>query len=55
MFPLHTQELEAPKKVSGISISPFLYNITRLVVLSAMSAVISNLFGIKLKLFKLKM
>lgn len=48
------KELEAPRKISGISISPFLYNITRVVVLSAFSTVASDLLGFNLRLWKLK-
>jgi len=47
------KEVESPKKVSGLSMSPLLYQITRIVVLSALSTVISDSLGFKLKLFKL--
>ncbi|RYG51816.1 hypothetical protein EON66_10360 [archaeon] len=47
------KELEQPKKVSGISMSPVLSQVTRVVVLSAFSAIVSDLLGFKLKLFKL--
>lgn len=45
-------DLEAPYKVSGMSMSPLLYNITRVVVLSALSSVVSDAFGFKLKIWK---
>jgi hypothetical protein len=48
------KELEAPRKVSGISLSPMLFHVTRIVVLSAFSAVVSDSLGVKLKLFKLQ-
>ncbi|XP_064079956.1 protein PHTF2-like isoform X1 [Macrobrachium nipponense] len=48
------KELESPFKISGISANPLLYNITRLVVLSACSGVLSDLLGFKLKLHKIK-
>lgn len=48
------KELESPFKISGISANPLLYNITRFVVLSACSGVLSDLLGFKLKLHKIK-
>ena len=48
------QELESPFKISGLSANPFLYNITKVVVLSAFSAVLTELLGFKLKLYKIK-
>nr|XP_045600918.1 protein PHTF2-like isoform X5 [Procambarus clarkii] len=48
------KELESPFKISGLSANPLLYNITRLVVLSACSGVLSDLLGFKLKLHKIK-
>ena len=52
---LMMQELESPFKVSGLSANPLLYNITKVVVLSAFSAVLTELLGFKLKLYKIKM
>ncbi|KAK4323843.1 hypothetical protein Pmani_005483 [Petrolisthes manimaculis] len=49
------QELESPFKISGLSANPLLYNVTRLVVLSACSGVLSDLLGFKLKLHKIKL
>jgi len=49
------QELESPFKISGLSANPYLYNITKVVILSAFSAVLTELLGFKLKLYKIKM
>lgn len=49
------KELETSNKLAGISMSPVLFNFTRVVLLSAFSAVVSDLLGFKLKLWKLKM
>lgn len=48
------KELESPFKISGLSANPFLYNLTKVVVLSAFSGVLSELLGFKLKLYKIK-
>lgn len=48
------KELESPFKISGLSANPFLYNITKVVILSAFSAVLTELLGFKLKLYKIK-
>lgn len=48
------KELNSPNKVSGLTMNPLLYNITRVVVLSAFSSTASEFFGFKLKLWKLK-
>lgn len=48
------KELHSPNKISGLTMNPLLYNITRVVVLSAFSAALSEIFGFKLKLWKLK-
>ncbi|KAG6968832.1 hypothetical protein JG688_00005605 [Phytophthora aleatoria] len=48
------KELNSPNKVSGLTMNPLLYNITRVVVLSAFSSTASDFFGFKLKLWKLK-
>ncbi|CAM9209534.1 unnamed protein product [Chrysoparadoxa australica] len=47
------KELEGPNKISGLSMSPMLYNITRMVLLSALSAVMTELLGFKLPMWKL--
>lgn len=51
------KQLEVPFKISGFSANPYLYNITKVVlllVLSAFSAVLSEVLGFKLKLYKIK-
>lgn len=49
------KEIESPYKMSSTLINPVVYNFTRLIVLSAFSAVISELLGFKLKLHKVKL
>ncbi|KAK3583171.1 hypothetical protein CHS0354_025686 [Potamilus streckersoni] len=49
------KELESPFKISGISANPFFLNVTKVVVLSAFSAVLSEILGFKLKLTKIKL
>ncbi|XP_033216559.1 putative homeodomain transcription factor [Belonocnema kinseyi] len=48
------KELESPFKISGLSTNPYLYTITKVVLLSALSGVLSELLGFKLKLHKIK-
>jgi hypothetical protein len=49
------KEIENPFKISGLGVNPWVYNVTKVVVLSAASAVASELFGFKLKLYKIKL
>lgn len=49
------KELEAPYKISGFSANPYLYNITKVVVLSAFSALLTEMLGFKLKLDKINL
>lgn len=49
------QELESPFKISGFSANPLIYNIAKLIVLSAFSTVMTELLGFKLKLYKIKL
>ncbi|XP_076456520.1 protein PHTF2-like [Babylonia areolata] len=49
------KELESPFKISGFSANPLIYNITKVVVLSAFSAVMTEVLGFKLKLYKIKL
>lgn len=49
------KELESPFKISGFSANPLIYNIMRVVVLSAFSAVLTEVLGFKLKLYKIKL
>jgi len=48
------KELESPYKVYGHLVNPIVFHVTRLVMLSAFSAVISELLGFKLKLQSVK-
>jgi hypothetical protein len=48
------KEIESPFKVYGLTMNPLLYNITRMVILSAFSVVVSETLGFKLKLWKIK-
>ncbi|XP_032666157.1 putative homeodomain transcription factor isoform X2 [Odontomachus brunneus] len=48
------KELESPFKISGLSANPYLYTITKVVLLSALSGILSELLGFKLKLHKIK-
>ncbi|XP_018496384.1 putative homeodomain transcription factor 1 [Galendromus occidentalis] len=48
------KELESPFKISGICANPYLYNITKVICVSAFSAALSELLGFKLKLHKIK-
>eukprot|EP01064_Diplonema_japonicum_P006907 TRINITY_DN1471_c1_g1_i1.p1 TRINITY_DN1471_c1_g1~~TRINITY_DN1471_c1_g1_i1.p1 ORF type:complete len:749 (+),score=191.56 TRINITY_DN1471_c1_g1_i1:85-2247(+) len=47
------KELEGPNKISGLSMNPLLYNITRVMVLSCLSAAISHVVGFTPKLWKI--
>lgn len=47
------KELEGPNRVSGLSMSPMLVRATRVVMLSALSALVSDVFGFKLKVNQL--
>ncbi|KAF0289165.1 putative homeodomain transcription factor [Amphibalanus amphitrite] len=49
------KELENPFTVLGFSANPFLYNATKVIVLSACSGVLSDMLGFKLKLYKIKL
>ncbi|XP_065202605.1 protein phtf [Planococcus citri] len=48
------KELESPFKISGLSANPYLYTVTKVVMLSALSGILSELLGFKLKLHKIK-
>lgn len=43
------QELDVPFRLYGLTMNPLLYNITQVVILSAVSGVISDLLGFNLK------
>ncbi|KAG1682682.1 putative homeodomain transcription factor 2 [Nymphon striatum] len=49
------KELESPFKISGLSANSYLHNFTKIVVLSAFSAVLTEVLGFRLKLSKLAM
>lgn len=48
------QELETPFKISGLNANPYLYTTVKVVILSALSGVLSEMLGFKLKLHKIK-
>lgn len=48
------KEIEEPFNIYGLAMSPILYNITRVVLLSAFSGVVSEMLGFKLKIWKIK-
>ena len=48
------KEIEEPFNIYGLAMSPILYNITRVVLLSALSGVVSEMLGFKLKIWKIK-
>ncbi|XP_017561903.1 putative homeodomain transcription factor 2 isoform X1 [Pygocentrus nattereri] len=48
------KELDSPFRLYGLTMNPLLYNITQVVILSAVSGVISDLLGFNVKLWKIK-
>lgn len=46
------QELDTPFRLYGLTMNPLLYNITQVVILSAVSGVISDLLGFNLKVIQ---
>ncbi|KOB74527.1 putative homeodomain transcription factor, partial [Operophtera brumata] len=48
------KELDAPFKITGIWANHYIYTITKVVILSALSGVLSDMLGFKLKLHKIK-
>lgn len=48
------KELDTPFRLLGLTVNPLIYNITRVVVLSAVSAVVSDLLGFNIRLWKIK-
>ncbi|XP_062842927.1 putative homeodomain transcription factor 1 isoform X2 [Trichomycterus rosablanca] len=48
------KELDMPFRLLGLTVNPLIYNITRVVILSAVSAVISDLLGFNIRLWKIK-
>uniref|UniRef100_A0A8C7LK33 Putative homeodomain transcription factor 2 n=1 Tax=Oncorhynchus kisutch TaxID=8019 RepID=A0A8C7LK33_ONCKI len=47
------KELDAPFRLYGLTMNPLLYNITQVVILSAVSGVISDLLGFNLKVTRM--
>ncbi len=43
------QELDTPFRLLGLTVNPLIYNITRVVILSAISAAVSDLLGFNLR------
>ncbi|XP_012682955.2 putative homeodomain transcription factor 1 isoform X2 [Clupea harengus] len=48
------KELDTPFRLLGLTVNPLVYNITRVVILSAISAVVSDLLGFNIRLWKIK-
>ncbi|XP_069489464.1 protein PHTF1 isoform X2 [Ambystoma mexicanum] len=48
------KELDTPFRLYGLTKNPLIHNITRVVILSAVSGVISDLFGFNIRLWKIK-
>ncbi|KTF80595.1 hypothetical protein cypCar_00008138 [Cyprinus carpio] len=51
---LTEQELDTPFRLLGLTVNPLIYNITRVVILSAISAAVSDLLGFNIRLWKIK-
>lgn len=43
------QELDIPFRLLGLTVNPLIYNLTRVVILSAVSAVVSDLLGFNIR------
>ncbi|KAM3838928.1 protein PHTF1 [Vipera latastei] len=48
------KELDTPFRLYGLTVNPLIYNITRVVILSAVSGIISDLLGFNIRLWKIK-
>ncbi|XP_054906372.1 putative homeodomain transcription factor 1 [Poeciliopsis prolifica] len=48
------KELDTPFRLLGLTMNPLIYNITKVVILSAVSAVVSDLLGFNIRLWKIK-
>uniref|UniRef100_A0AAR2J8D2 PHTF1/2 N-terminal domain-containing protein n=1 Tax=Pygocentrus nattereri TaxID=42514 RepID=A0AAR2J8D2_PYGNA len=46
------KELDTPFRLLGLTVNPLIYNITRVVILSAVSAVVSDLLGFNIRVSK---
>ena len=47
------RELESPNQISGLSMNPIFYNAVKIVVVSALSAALSEALGFDLKVWKI--
>ncbi|KAM4796716.1 protein PHTF1 [Rhinophrynus dorsalis] len=48
------KEIDTPFRLYGLTMNPLIYNITRVVILSAVSGVVSDLLGFNIRLWKIK-
>ncbi|TRZ01391.1 hypothetical protein DNTS_003743 [Danionella cerebrum] len=48
------KELDTPFRLLGLTVNPLIYNITRVLILSAISAAVSDLLGFNIRLWKIK-
>jgi len=48
------KEFESPNQISGLAMDPVVYNVTRVILFSALSAAMSELMGFDVKMWKLK-
>ncbi|XP_044139415.1 protein PHTF1 isoform X1 [Bufo gargarizans] len=48
------QEIDTPFRLYGLAMNPLIYNISRVVILSAVSGVVSDLLGFNIRLWKIK-
>ncbi|KAM4582467.1 putative homeodomain transcription factor 1 isoform 2-T2 [Fundulus diaphanus] len=48
------KELDTPFRLLGLTMNPLIYNFTKVVILSAVSAVVSDLLGFNIRLWKIK-
>ncbi|KAG8589532.1 hypothetical protein GDO81_006429 [Engystomops pustulosus] len=48
------KEIDTPFRLYGLAVNPLIYNISRVVILSAVSGVVSDLLGFNIRLWKIK-
>ncbi|CAH2220785.1 homeodomain transcription factor 1 isoform X1 [Pelobates cultripes] len=48
------KEIDTPFRLYGLAMNPLIYNISRVVILSAVSGVVSDLLGFNIRLWKIK-
>ncbi|XP_063811474.1 protein PHTF1 isoform X2 [Pseudophryne corroboree] len=48
------KEIDTPFRLYGLTVNPLIYNITRVVILSVVSGVVSDLLGFNIRLWKIK-